>query len=343
MKPTRPINKSHVITDSELQPFLGRDNPELFSNRLSAFIKQQCFSWPELRKARESLKESLTKKIFLPDLDVHIQHIPHRIKSSSSRVDRESIENRPCFLCPENLYPKQKGLLYKKEWLILNNPFPIFINHLVVSHHRHFPQLIDKVLATMISFVGDLDFSFTALYNGPSCGASAPDHLHFQACPDGGIPITGQLAKLMHSPAPESPLTIVEENKNGRCFTGAVDTRSLFICITKDPELLFTRLGNVISFLKDTPSAPEEPMVNLIISGAGKHYMGIIFPRTAHRPACYYSHGNDKIIISPGAVDVGGLIILPRKEDYEKIRKEHIPKMFSEVCCCQDIFENLAF
>lgn len=334
---------NHVITDNELQPFMGKDNPEPYPHKLSAFIKQQCFSWPELSTARQFLNESAVKTLFLSDFYVRAQYNRHRIKSSSARVDRESVKRRPCFLCPANLYPQQKYLPYKEDWVILNNPFPIFIDHLVVSHHKHYPQLIDNALGIMIAFVKDMNFSFTAFYNGPACGASAPDHLHFQACPAGGIPITLQLANLINPPAPKSPLSIVDENKNGKCYTGAVDKRAFFLCFTKNPAFLFDRLKRALNFLKDTTEVSPEPMINIIISGIENNFMAILCPRKAHRPACYYKHGNDMILVSPGAVDVGGVVILPRKADYEKVKKEDLLEIFSEVCHAPDIFQNLSF
>jgi hypothetical protein len=343
MKPIEPTNRSHAITDAELQPFLGNDSPQLFANRIFALIKQQFATWSELRQAREYLKQALTKKIMLSDTEIQLQHNPYRMKSSSSRVDKKSIEARPCFLCPDNLFPKQKGLLYKDEWLILNNPFPIFIDHLVVTHRKHDPQDMVLILGAMISFIEDSGFCFTVLYNGPACGASAPDHLHFQAGPDGGLPITGQIKKLIGSSASGPSLKVVDKNKTGTCFTGTFNSRTLFVCITEDSELLSARLKSVLNFLKDTAEAAEEPMVNLIISGMGGGYLGILFPRQAHRPACFYKDGSQRMLVSPGAVDLGGLVILPRREDYERMTGEQIGNVFSEVCCGPEIFKGLCF
>ena len=360
-------SSSHIITDEAiLSPYFCGKNQGAFADRLAAFIKHQCATWPELKEAREYLQQSLTKKIFLSHLDFYLQHNPHRMKSSSAPVDREFIEKRPCFLCLARLYENQKALLYRKEWLILNNPYPIFPDHLVISHTSHLPQEIHSCLPAMLDFVKELDFSFTAFYNGPACGASAPDHLHFQACPDGGIPITGQLAELLKNQG--SLFTRLDNNKDGACFTGELDSRALFMCIAEDRDFLFDMLTRALKFLKEDTRSAEEPMINLLIAGlkaapssqpfsvkgAGvsppskgrglrgggtKHkLMGIIFPRKAHRPACYFKKNEELLLVSPGAVDIGGLIILPRKEDFERMNRELLRGILSEVCCRKEIF-----
>lgn len=334
-------NKAPITSNNELISFLGRKNPERLSYRLSAFIHQQCATWPTLRQAREALKRSLIRKIFLSDLEVYVQNMPHRLKSSSSRVDKKSVEERPCFLCSENLYPNQKGLPYKKKWLILNNPSPIFLDHLVVSHQDHHPQLVSRTLRTMISFVENMDFSFSVFYNGPACGASAPDHLHFQACPEGSMPITRQLTHLIFNPKNGLFLKPIEKSKTGTSFIGSVDNRGFFLCMTPDSNFLYNRLTSVITFLKNKFNDPQEPLMNLIISGIGPKYLGILLPRKVHRPACYYNEGKERILVSPGAVDVAGLVILPRKRDYERITRENLLKIFYEVCHEGDIFKNL--
>ena len=159
-----------LADDSLLSPYLVSEGT-VFEQRLSAFIRQQLDSWPELREAHEGLRQSLYKKFFLTDLEVELQHNPFRMKSSTAKVDKQSIEKRLCFLCPENLYPDQLALAYKKEWLILGNPFPIFPNHLVISHKEHLLQEIGSCLGAMISFVADSSGMFEAFYNGPACGA----------------------------------------------------------------------------------------------------------------------------------------------------------------------------
>ncbi len=331
---------AHIITDDELRPFFRGKSRENFMDRLSAFIEQQSATWPMLRKTREGLKDVITKEIFLKNFEVIAQNNPHRIRSSSSKVDEASIKKRPCFLCPENLYPEQKGLPYADDWHVLNNPFPIFVNHLVVNYNSHAVQRLDTALDAMIAFVKDLNFSYCAFYNGPACGASAPDHLHFQACPRGGLPLTDQIIRLSHA-TPNGLVSVAHDHAEGTCYRGTVDNRGLFFCMSSDADFIKTRLHNAIAFLKQRLSDVEEPMVNMIIAGIDTRYCGILLPRKQHRPECFYGDDNTRVLVSPGAVDVGGLVILPRYEDFKKMNREMLLGMFSEVCCDATVFDGL--
>lgn len=341
------MSDDHIIADiSILQPYAGTADMSRFPNVLAAFIRHQCSTWPELGPARASLHHSMTKSFFLTDCEVFAQHNPHRIKSSSTRVDRDFIEQRPCFLCTDRLYERQKALPCLGEWLVLNNPFPIFSDHLVISHSRHLPQDIHVCIRPMIDFVIDTDGAYTAFYNGPGCGASAPDHLHFQACPEGGIPLTRQLEALLNGTGSRTHLYPVLTNDTASCYVAAVDFRSLFMCATTDAAELQTHLTAVLAFLKDATKSVDEPMVNIIISHtadstSASRFMGVIFPRKAHRPACYFKKGDAMMLVSPGAVDVGGLVILPRHEDFDRMNREILLGIFSEVCHDRRIFDGL--
>jgi len=324
-----------------LKPFMDEASSCGLAAHVAAFIHQQRCTWTELHDACENLKKSYIKEMHLSQLDVVLQHNPNRIKSSTSPVDKISIAQRPCFLCPGNLYPLQKGLLYQDAWFILNNPFPIFFDHLVVSRIRHTPQQIEAALPVMIRFVRDLGFTFCAFYNGPACGASAPDHLHFQACPEGTIPITQQIARLHQQKELGAVFDCIEKRKGVSSFAGTADNRTFFISVADDGEMLHMRLRRVLEALKQRIPGDDEPMVNLIISGVDEQYVGIIIPRKAHRPSCYYSDGTDRMLVSPGAVDVGGLLIVPRRQDYTRLTAPRVLAIFSEVCHTKDVFDNI--
>ncbi len=331
---------THIITPDDLRPFLPGEPPGTFRDTLNAFISHQQSTWPGLQDARSSLDDVLLKTMPLEDLSVQVQHNPNRIKSVSAKVDAASVNSRPCFLCPDQLYPNQKGLPFKDTWLVLNNPFPIFRNHLVITHRNHVPQLIGDDLAAMASFVHDVDFSFLAFYNGPACGASAPDHLHFQACPLDDIPLPGQILDLDRTGA-TTPLKPLDLNTDGSCYTACLDNRGLFICLTESSDYLCGCMEAAMAHLACKTPDTGEPMVNLIISGSKNRYTGILFPRKAHRPDCFFRDDHTGLLISPGAVDVGGLVIVPRPEDFQKITSGHVLDIFGQVCYGTDIFEDL--
>lgn len=300
----------------------------VFATRLRNFIKHQAASWQELNHARNHLKHIQTRRVMLNHLDVTLQHNPKRIKSTSSKVDTTSIEQRACFICTENLYPMQKALPYKTDWLILCNPFPIFDDHLVVSHNTHCPQRILPAIEAMTSFVKETGFAFTAFFNGADAGASAPDHCHFQACPAGSIPIERQIAGLVKSGSPLlSPLPGEPPG-----FAALLDERAVFICISEDPAPVNRFIEIMCRSLQQFSRSEGEPSVNVIVSGYRKGLTAILFPRRTHRPACYYETGDAQILVSPGAVDVGGLIIMPRETDFLSIDPKTVLDIFKQVC-----------
>ncbi len=337
-----PDSKIIDIDSSILSPYLEGYRPETFNDRLQTFIKQQLATWPELKQAINNLDEQVINKIFLKESEVMLQHNPCRLKSSASKVDKKSIEQRPCFLCPENLYEKQLGLSWNKNWLVLNNPYPIFKDHLVISSKEHILQNVNNALPAMIKFVHDTDFSFSAFYNGPACGASAPDHLHFQACKKNALPIISQTDRIINS-GDYSNIQAINEDTSSRSFATTLDNRGIFICLSENSKVLFSIVDQAISFLENMTKNSEEPLINMIISGSESTYMAILFPRKTHRPECFYKDDNEKLLISPGAVDVGGVVILPREKDYRRINKEYLLKIFSEVCFDHSLFQNLIF
>ena len=194
----------------------------------------------------------------------------------------------------------------------------------------------------MIKFVHDTDFLFSAFYNGPACGASAPDHLHFQACKKNDLPIISQTDSLINS-GDYSNIPIIHEDTSSRSFAATLDKRGMFICLSENSKVLFSIVDQAISFLENMTKNSEEPLINIIISGSDSTYTAILFPRKAHRPECFYKDDNEKLLISPGAVDVGGIVILPREEDYCRINKKYLLEIFSEVCLDPSIFQNLIF
>jgi len=330
-----------LLDEAALAAHLSDTRSRTLADAVRALIAQQLENWLELKKSHADLKQSLYRTLQLQDLAVTLQCNPGRIISAGAPVDKASISKRPCFLCLKNLPSEQRALLYRGEWLILNNPAPLFPDHLVISHTEHCLQRIEPALPVMIALVQELDFSFTAFYNGPACGASAPDHLHFQLAPAGAIPLVEQIKRLIEEESGRPMLKRIEARPGGACFTGCPDFRTVFICVTSSPDFLQERFTRALCSLPAAASGEEEAMVNVIIAGSGKTYYGILFPRKAHRPACYFKDDPEKMVVSPGAVDVGGLLILPRREDFDKLDREMILGIFREVCKEPEVFSGL--
>jgi hypothetical protein len=315
---------SKKFSDDQLHPFRTNDRDCLLS-RVQACIRQQHAHWPALAQAHTKLAGAVQRNLHLPDSIVTLQYNPGRTRSTTAKVDPEDVALRPCFLCPENLYPEQLALPFSPDWLILNNPFPIFKDHLVVSSAAHADQLLDAALPAMISFVDKLQGGFSAFYNGARCGASAPDHLHFQACPAGMLPLEGQLM----------PLALKPDGSAWRFIT--LDNRGIGLCSAASAPELLEHLLAMHTHLSRSAQPGHEADLNLIIFGQPGILAAAVLPRRAHRPECFFASDDEQLIISPGAVDVGGLVILPRQEDFDRMTEEKMLSIYKEVCLPADV------
>ena len=235
------------------------------------------------------------------DAEVVLQYNPSRFISVSAKVDNKSIDERKCFLCAENRPDMQQGIPFLDKYIILCNPFPILKNHLTIPLHSHVPQLIGKKITDMLSLV-ELLPNYILFYNGAKCGASAPDHFHFQA----GL----KTNPLMSS-----------ENSLRSCLRIESDTK-------EDAEEQFYY---VLEYLKTHQPNEDEPMMNIISFMENDKYIIHVFPRKLHRPWQYSAKGKDQLLVSPGALDMAGMFITPRKEDFDKIDNNDIEDIYTQV------------
>lgn len=253
-----------------------------------------------------------------------MQFNPRRIASSGAKVDEKSIRERRCFLCVENLPELQIGILYQENFIILCNPAPIFTRHYTISHIKHVPQRLEEHVAILLSLAKDFAPAFTVFYNGPKCGASAPDHLHFQASPAGAIPIERDVRD--HS------------RRNPIKTFGGVSLvqikglgREAILLEGEDRDAVAALLLKSISAMKRVTAASEEPMMNVVCSYRNDFWRVIVFPRRKHRPQVYFREGKEKILISPASVDMGGLIVTPVEKDFLSVDARLIESIYQEV------------
>ena len=269
---------------------------------INRLFSEQQKSWKQLNDAIQLQKLVQTKHFeWGSDIKVDIQLNPERSASVAANVDKNHIAQRPCFLCSENRPDEQKGIPFLNKYIILVNPFPILGNHLTIPMLSHVPQRIGKKIGEMMLLAARLP-DYIVFYNGPKCGASAPDHFHFQA----GL---------------KQPVLLSGENELRSCLI--IESESL----TEIEE----RFEDVYRFLKSLQPQEEEPMMNLIAFTTKNKYVLHIFPRKAHRPKQYFETGSRQLLISPGALDMAGLIITTRSRDFEKIKKEDIEDIYSQV------------
>lgn len=322
---------SKIISDLDLEKYLSGNSK---ANKANALLKMQIDSW-DLAKTNYRDLASIKKKAFSFDgFDIQIQFNPGRIVSSSAKVDAKSIGERPCFLCPKNLPNEQKGLVCKNDYLLLVNPFPIFEEHFTIPHFNHNPQEIYSNFADMLFIAKELGEKYTLFYNGPQCGASAPDHMHFQASPKNAMPIENQDEYLNKSS---------EKIFQNDAVTVSVIThylRNLFLIESNSIEQLTTEFQKLYASIKEITNSDFEPLMNIIVS-FDESWRVYIFPRKAHRPKEFFLEGDDKILLSPAAVDFGGLLITPREEDFNKITKKDIISIFQQTTCDDATIEKI--
>lgn len=287
-------------------------------------LEEQKGSWPELAEGYASLDLVRVREIRCAGFTVSLQFNPKRITSTAAAVDARSVQERPCFLCEQNLPPPQKGVLYRGGFLILCNPAPIFRQHFTISSVRHVRQALEPFLNSFLDLARDLSSKFTVFYNGPRCGASAPDHMHFQASPVGVIPV--------ESDALDRWRRVFRKKLDGASFWTLKEYgRSVLIIESSDKEGLSGLLRALVGQLRRLKGEAEEPMMNILCSYDDLGWRLICFPRRKHRPDVFFREGDERVLVSPAAVDLGGLIITPVERDFERVGAAMVEDIFQEV------------
>ncbi len=264
--------------------------------------------------------------------EIKIQFNPVRIRSTGASVDARSISERACFLCQENRPEEQKYVVFENQYHVLVNPFPIFPEHLTIPSVEHTDQRIEGRFMDMLQLAVALP-GFIIFYNGPRCGASAPDHFHFQAGNRGFMPVESEILthpgkSLLFRDSEITVLTIENYLRKVLVLEGA-DRTSL--------ERWFWK---IFRSLENLQKEEVEPMFNVFCSFEGDFWRVYLFPRREHRPWQYYDQGNDKLLLSPGAVDFGGVLITPRQEDFEKLDNQLVADVFGQVTTGEEMWSE---
>lgn len=301
------------------------------SNKIAGFFETQLAAWPMAAANFEALGGVKVKELDVNGMPFKVQFNPARMASSGAKVDASSLKARPCFLCEKNRPEVQIGIEWNDRYTILVNPFPIFHRHLTIPDTSHTDQLIAGRIADMMGLAAELN-GYTVFYNGPRCGASAPDHMHFQA---------GNSDFLTIAPAIENAelKTIAAD---GDATLSLVDTLpvKVFVIDAADHsagERLFGRLLEAMP----VPEGEREPMLNLLCYSTPAGERLVVIPRKRHRPACYGTD-NGCMLISPASVDVGGVFITPRPEDFERMDQAAIASILDEVCLTAEEIGEIA-
>jgi len=298
------------------------------------FIESQKQHWNLAAANFEGLERVEVKHFFFDGFRISVQFNPERMLSTSSKTDQASIAARPCFLCTMNRPKEQDEIDFMGDMKLLINPFPIFKLHLTIVSTGHVPQRFLVNAPKMLKLAKALP-QFTIVYNGPECGASAPDHFHFQAGESSLMPISEEFNRLRHTTQLlfSSPVTKVYAFGNYLRKMISIETESASDAL----EVIDIYYRNFHAMQNDKP----EPLMNVLCWYDQSKWIIHLFPRKAHRPRQYFADGTDQILISPGSVDFGGLFITPRREDFEKIGCDDIIDILDQVCLDKESFIQL--
>lgn len=305
---------------------------------VNAFHAGELLQWQEAAQRYEALQHVEKKKLPLQDITLEAQWNPARIVSTGAKMDKKTIEERPCFLCNHHRPKEQHDLPVEKHYQILVNPYPILPGHLTIITRKHQPQAIFSHFPTLRKLAWNMD-GHIVFYNGPVCGASCPDHCHLQAGLRGYLPIERDWKMYESKMTKLYPLTVQQEQEMGEADTHSgigLYLLESWVCPvfvirstpTGNDNMLVHRLYEALP----TADGEWEPRMNIICwrqkgsAGREDELVTLVFPRKKHRPDCYPG-----TMVSPGALDMGGLIITPRQEDYNKMTPELAASILQEV------------
>lgn len=287
---------------------------------ISRFFNRQLEVWTDARHRFRDLKHVETRQF---SDQLKLQWNPARIVSTGAKIDKKTLGERPCFLCDKNRPKEQMSKQIDEKFHLLVNPFPILPVHFTIPARKHQPQLIYKNYGEMHRFIS-LHSDLMVSYNGPKCGASAPDHLHFQAGTNGILPLQTNWQRLSRNLTDIISLNDEEKISVVRDFIVPA-----FVIISKSAEsdeALFRRLYKAMPQRGDE----TEPMMNIISWRKGEEFISVVIPREKHRPEAYFAEGDAQFVVSPGALDMSGLIITPREEDFRKLTEEKALSLLQE-------------
>jgi hypothetical protein len=302
---------------------------------LDDFTLSQREKWPLAGVNFNGLKKVEEKRFLFSGFEIRIQFNPERMRSSVAKVDQVSIAARPCFLCSENRPSEQEAIAFGNQYLLLVNPFPIFRNHFTISSVAHTDQRFFPNIRDIFELAMAMK-TYMVFYNGPECGASAPDHLHFQAAEIDFLPVGNEFESLKRD---ENRLIYSGERTGVWAFDNYV--RNM---ITVETSLIDEGIKVVEAFYRifaRMQPEKEEPMLNALCSWSAGKWVVHLFPRKAHRPWQFFAEGEKQVLLGPGSVDFGGVFVTPRREDFDKITREDVADILEQVCLEKNDFQRL--
>ena len=303
-----------------------------YSKAIDRLIARQLRDWDVAERNYAALGRVSVRTLSLDGCAVVLQHNPERRRSVTARVDKRSLASRKCFLCAANQPARQRAILWGDHYKIQVNPYPIFKRHLTIADMQHVPQRLSGRVGDMVRLAHDMP-GFVVLYNGPQCGASAPDHAHFQAAGKGEMPLCDEV---LHATT-----HLLADSDEG--FIGYVNSlcRSLFIIETNTVRAAERYTLRLLDLLP-APGAGMEPLVNLLCCWDGTDHVWriIVFPRSKHRPSCY-GEREGQLLLSPASAEMGGVWAIPTEKDYNNLTANQVQALYDELCLSRDELEPI--
>jgi diadenosine tetraphosphate (Ap4A) HIT family hydrolase len=308
-----------------------------FSELIKQLFNEQASDWEQCRLGYKNLADVKVREFHFEGYTIKIQYNPRRIASTSAKIDEQSIKERKCFLCKDNLPAGQKGLVYNNDGChVLVNPYPIFPEHFTIASVEHKPQEIKNFFSFMLKLSRDLGKYYSVFYNGPKCGASAPDHFHFQAGTKHFLPIDNDFPMLKNKYG-----KLIHGDKEINLFAIDDGLRKMLSIEGSSSDKIIEQFNKIYKVLEKQSGSREEPVMNISSSFENGKWRIIIFLREKHRPHHYFEEGEKQILLSPAIVDISGLCVTPRANDFNKITKQDIEDIFREVFISKEKFVNL--
>jgi hypothetical protein len=289
---------------------------------IEAFFQSEKKNWPDAANRYEALKEVQTRTLPFGGVGggLSAQWNPARMVSTGADVSKEGVQKRACFLCEKNRPAEQYALPVMGKYQLLVNPFPILPRHFTIACNEHTPQRIKGHFPDMFKMAQQMP-DYMVFYNGPVCGASCPDHMHLQAGSRGIAPLERDWSSI-YEPALTPYAKGISLLTNYPCPVLVIRTAEV-----TEATACFERIYNSLPLHE----GEEEPRMNIVCWKQADYVVTLVFPRAKHRPACYSAQGEEQLLISPGALDMCGLLITPREQDFQKLTPEMAAGILSEV------------
>jgi len=305
------------------------------NSKITELLHEQVSNWELARTNFAGLKTVRTKSFDFGDFEVKVQFNSARIVSSGAKVDAKTIAERKCFLCTENR-PAEQNSVDAGDYLVLVNPFPIFPEHFTIPRKEHVDQQIKPYFADMLELAKALD-DYLIFYNGPRCGASAPDHMHFQAGTKDFLPLVNDYTRLKDTHA-----QLLVESENFQLYNFNNYLRTVYCIESTDVESAKDAFEKLYTYFTSPPAplleergeievgGEVEPMLNIVCTFDDGKWFTFVLPRKTFRPWQYSAEGEQQLLVSPATVEMCGIFITPIEAHFEKITKEDVESILKQ-------------